>query len=473
MTFGQDKFHITADRTLYHSKDKVHEASGHVVMTARERRLSSDYAWIDTKTGQVKARGNVVFVSPSWTIQAAELHFNMNTGMGTIFYGVVSDDTYRLKGQLIRKVGPDRFLTTDGEYTTCKDCPESWKMSAKSVDLTIEGYAFLEDVYIIVKDVPTLYLPYMIVPVKTKRQSGLLFPRLGSGSAHGFTFVQPLFLAIDDHQDATLNFGRYTKRGTRGEAQYRFLSYDGIQGTFDGYYISDRTHKPKKTRLATRTELSLPMLEWFDMRLRYVDSSDREYVRTFLGDIPGLGYPALESNVAVKTKTDDVFLAVEGKRFRSIITEDPVNFDKRMVQAYPSAYLGVKERPLFAGFTGSLFARYDRYSRKAGAFFDANENGRFDAFGNDRLREVQRLQLAPELAHSFRIGDIVAIGPSVEYNHRLSFFDPKSTAAPVPTLSSRYVRARAVASTTLERIYDVADDRDVLAYKHQLAPFLT
>ena len=81
-------YHVTADRTLYHSREKVKEAFGHVVVSAEGKRLAADYVWVDDNTKDIKARGNVVFVDRQTTVEAAELHFNMSTGFGSIFYEI-------------------------------------------------------------------------------------------------------------------------------------------------------------------------------------------------------------------------------------------------------------------------------------------------------------------------------------------------------------------------------------------------
>lgn len=468
---GAGKFHVTADRTLYHSNVKVHEAFGHVVMNADDQRLSADYAWIDTKTGDVRVRGNVVFVSAAWTIQSAEMHFNMNTGHGSIFYGTVSNENYRLRGQLIRKVGDARFLTTEGEYTTCRDCAESWKISAKNVDMTVDGYAFLEDAYVHVKAVPVLYMPYLIVPVKTRRQTGLLFPRVGTGSKDGFRFVQPLFIAIDDHQDATLGYGRYSKRGQRGEVEYRYKSYEGIQGFLRGFYIEDRDFALGPDRFAGYSEHDVPFSRHFDLKLRVNETKDRDYARTFPEDIPGEHLPALESNLTLTSTYDDFFIAAEGKRYRSTIGRDIGRFDKNVVQVGPSVYFGLRERKIL-GLTGNVYAQFDRFYRESGQFYDANGNGIFDSFSNDRIREAQRLQIAPELTYSVRLGNAFVFQPSVQYNERVHFFDLDRTNATVGNLSSRYVRGRAQLLTSLDRVYYAPADSKAEAYKHQITPIL-
>lgn len=469
----ESKFHITADRTLYHSNVKVHEAFGHVVMTSGDRRLSSDYAWIDQKTGDVRVRGNVVFVATNWTIQAAEMHFNMRTGTGSIFYGAVSNDNYRLRGQLIRKIGENRFLTSDGEYTTCRDCAESWKMAARTVDLTIDGYAYLEDVYVVIKDVPTMYLPYMIVPVKTRRQTGFLFPRVGSGSRKGFSFVQPFFLAIDDHQDATLAYGRYSKRGKRGEFQYRYQSYTGIKGVIDGFYLEDRDFKSAVDRYALKTEHEWAFTRFFDMRWRINDSKDREYPIAFPEDVAGLNLPAMESNVNMTTRFDNFFITAEAKRYRSLLNANMVGFDKDMVQTGPSIYFGLSERRYFGLFDFNLYGTFDRFYRDGGSFQDLNLNGFYDPFTTDRIREAQRLQVAPELSRSFKLGRALTLQPTLQYNERLYLFDVRPATLTVPTLHSRYLLGRVQLSSTFERVFSMPESSIVEKLKHQITPILT
>ncbi|MGZ3712759.1 MAG: LPS-assembly protein LptD, partial [Bdellovibrionota bacterium] len=334
----REKHHVTADRTLYHSNEKVYEAFGHVVVSSHGQRLSADYLWVDDNTKDMKARGNVIFVDRTTTVQAAEIHFNLETGIGSIFYGKVFNDLYTLKGQLIRRVSEDRFLTTEGEYTTCKDCAESWKLSARSVDLTMEGYAFLDSVFVKIKDVPTLYIPYAVLPVKTKRQTGLLFPRMGASSNNGFVFVQPLFVALSPHQDLTVAAGRYSARGMRYEAEYRYKSFNLSGGQINFYHTGDRrTSSPRQSRVGIKTENEWNFSNHFNMKLRGTEVLDRDYIYDFPEDINAQGYPSLESNIVANAPFNDFFASVEARRYRNMLTPNKVGFDTGTVQDLPAA----------------------------------------------------------------------------------------------------------------------------------------
>ena len=455
LSFGVGDFHITGDRTLYYSKTKAHEAFGHVVMSSNDRRLSADYVWIDTKTGDTKASGNVVFASSQRTIYAAEIHFNIHSGLGSIFYGLITNGRYHLRGQLIREVSKNRFVATEGEYTTCLDCSESWRVYAQSIDLSSDGYVFMTGVYLFIKDIPALYLPYLVLPAKTERQSGLLFPRISNSSLHGFTLYQPLFLAINGQQDATLSYGFYSKRGNRAGLEYRYKLLKNNEGTIDGVFIKDRTFPDRSLRFSLQMDHTWYPFDFFKMYLRLNEVSDRDYPRVFLDDIKGNDLPALESSAVLMSDFDDFFIDVEWTRLRSLIAKDKVNFDEDMVQRGPSLFGGVKEWVLWRGITGGVFFRYDRFHRGG------------SSFTGDRLRESQRILLNPSLSYSFKIGDVLNVSPLLEYDQQFYSF-----GSGTKDLLNHHLLSQVRISTALEKIYNLNGPL-YSKLKHQISPFIS
>jgi LPS-assembly protein len=485
-----EKHHVTADRTLYHSREKVYEAFGHVVVSSQGQRLSADYLWLDEATREIKARGNVLLVDKETTIQAAELHFNLNTGFGSIFYGKVSNDLYTLKGQLIRRVGENHFLTTEGEYTTCKDCAESWKLSAKNVDLTIDGYAFMDSVFIKVKDVPTIFFPYLVVPVKTKRQSGLLFPRIGvSPNNKGFIFVQPVYWAINKYQDATLGVGRYTEMGTRLEGEHRYRLGGGIQGQTNVFFTADRKFKDintlrgfggSSTRMAIIAKHELPLAENFNARLRVYEATDRDYPLDFPEDILGRQLPALESSGIVSAPFDAFFVSAEAKRYRNLLYDRPLGFDGGTVQAMPTVHAGLKPIRILGPVYANFYGRFDRYSRRNGSFTSVDgllENGSpiFNTAANrgDLIRETNRSYLQPNLTAPFSIGGLIGVVPTLQFtNIHYDFNVPTAGGGSVANTATRYLEAKVELSTTLQKSYAINSEK-WSKLQHQVSPFLT
>ncbi len=471
---GEIKHHVTADRTLYHTNEKVYEAFGHVVISSKGERLSADYVWVDTLNNELKAKGNVIFVNQNSTIQAAEIQYNLISGMGQIFYGKVSNDSYTLHGQLIRRISQDRFLTSDGEYTTCKDCPESWSFAARDMDVTFDGYAFMNDVYLKVKDIPTVYVPYLVVPVKTRRQSGFIFPRMGGGSNHGFTYIQPFFIAIDRSQDATIAVGKYAAQGSRYEGQYRYKFDSQVDGELN-YYRTNDTHYQYSTsnstnRYALKGDNEWNFAKFANIHWRLNEVSDQQYIFDFPEDINGLYLPNLESNFSWNASFDDFFITTQANRYRNLLYTYPTGFDGGTVQDTPSVFFGLKDQkisgPLLLNFNG----RFDNFVRHNGAFQDVAGNGVYDST-QDTVREAKRFLLAPELSMPLKVGQSFSLVPSVQYNANYYTF-PMPANSHLSDTSIRYLLTKVEASTVIERVYDY-NGTQVNRIQHQLQPTLT
>jgi len=85
-----------------------------------------------------------------------------------------------------------------------------------------------------------LYFPYLIFPVKTTRQSGVLFPYLGySSDKLGFDVEVPVFWAISDSTDATF-YQRYMTRGGTNRGRSSGIFSPDTFGTFYADYLDDK-----------------------------------------------------------------------------------------------------------------------------------------------------------------------------------------------------------------------------------------
>src|SRR5690606_29390450 len=118
---------------------------------------------------------------------------------------------------------------------------------------------------------------------------------------------------------------------------------------------------------------------------------------------------------------------------------------------------GVKERKLLGPIFGSFYGRYDMYRRHNGPIQDTNGD-RFYDYGTDTLRETNRLILQPEISAPFRIGEILRIGPSLQYNEIQYDFSARTRVGEVPRTTTRYLQARLEASTVIERVYELEDN---------------
>ena len=168
-----EPLHTSADKQLWHRKENYVELFGHAVVSQPGETLTADYVRLDLTSRVLDARGNCVYVSAGSVIYGDEMHFNLDTRTGTVVGGRVSNQKFTLSGDRINKLGEGRFQTHWGEYSTCVDCPNSWSLLAEDVDMQVDGYAYMSNVTTKVDDAPAFWLPYLVVPMKTRRQTGL------------------------------------------------------------------------------------------------------------------------------------------------------------------------------------------------------------------------------------------------------------------------------------------------------------
>lgn len=481
--------HWSGDKTRILRRENQVELEGHAAVHQPGESLSADYILLDLNERTLHARGNCVYVTAETVMQGEEMRFNLDTRTGTIVGGRVSNAAFTLTGERINKLGDRRFQTHRGEYTTCRDCPGAWSLRADDVDLEFEGYAHMKGVTPTIKDSPLFWLPYFVVPLKTKRQSGFLFPEVGF-TERGFRYVVPFYWAVSRSTDMTFGLGNYGGHGTRAEweGRYRLRGRSGGVGNF--YYLDDRNfyrllerkNAPELRR--GRVAVSVSQLQMLpgsiEQKLRLVDTSDNLYLATF-DDIKGLRYEAyLASDLIFSGASDEVSGYVAARRFRNLLYLDSsLDFDPNTVQVYPTTALTTNDRSLLGSLDlrGGVNVGFTNFSRAAGTFdvnpitADRLELGCTDSnelcSGRDAIREGSRISVTPSIYRPFRPWDRVSLVPSFEY--RAFFYDFKDN---IPNLARGYALTRVDLSTRLERVFETGNPNSPLM-KHVIRPQLS
>ncbi len=159
---------------------------------------------------------------------------------------------FKLSGKLITRRQQNDYEASEAIWTTCRcedDEIPAWGFRADKIQAQEEGYVDLSHPVLFIKGIPILYIPYLKVPFKSRRQSGFLMPGFQTGNrANGFVYSQPVYLAFDDSFDATLTTDVYQKRGTRLglEMRYAAREHSGFELSLET--IRDRAWLEKRTQ---------------------------------------------------------------------------------------------------------------------------------------------------------------------------------------------------------------------------------
>ncbi|PIE60856.1 MAG: organic solvent tolerance protein OstA [Desulfobacterales bacterium] len=233
---------ISAFMLTYDNERQLYTAQDDVIITGGKTRLEADYIEFNNVTKTAVAKGNVLFFSGEDTITCDAMQINLQTETGTIQNGTIfiQDGNYYITGEQLRKTGEFTYDALKGTITTCDGDAPDWKISGNDIKVTLDGYGTAAHSTLWVKKMPVFYSPYMVFPVKTTRQTGLLFPAIGHSDRKGVEYEQPLYLALSRNVDATI-YGHYmTKRGVKAAGEFRYVLSPKSKGMIVADYFKDR-----------------------------------------------------------------------------------------------------------------------------------------------------------------------------------------------------------------------------------------
>ncbi|MEE8432466.1 MAG: LPS assembly protein LptD [Candidatus Desulfatibia sp.] len=235
-------WHINADEISYDKKLDQYIAKGNVAITKNGKSLTADFVRFDQKTSKVVAVGHVIMTVGDDVLIGNRMEMDLETETGTVYNGTIflKANHYYIRGDKIQKTGPDSYTAEKGCLTTCDGDRPAWKITGKNVKVTIEGYGYATNATLWARNVPVLYSPWLMFPVKQKRQTGLLPPQIGYSDRRWEEYNQPFFLVIDDSKDATFYLHHMGRRGDKIGLEYRYILDENSKGTIMYDYLNDR-----------------------------------------------------------------------------------------------------------------------------------------------------------------------------------------------------------------------------------------
>ncbi len=236
---GDSPVNITADRLTHDTAQGTYIAEGDVFVTDGTVTLHADRVTYHLNTGTAEAEGNVRLVSEGEEVSADAVTYAMESQEGTITNGTVLIKSRNLwiQSDSLEKHGENHYTAKRVRITTCDGDNPDWAISGRDLDLTIEGYGTVRHVMLETAGIPVVYTPFLLFPVKIRRQTGLLPLSFGYSSRKGVDIIQPLFVTLGDSMDATVYTNYMQTRGTRIGVEFRYIESALSKGIFsvDGF----------------------------------------------------------------------------------------------------------------------------------------------------------------------------------------------------------------------------------------------
>ncbi len=475
---------MEADRLTYDQKGDSISLEGDVRILYKGSTVQADKVIFFDKTKDVVAEGSVVLTEGEDILRCDRLELNIETKKGVVYQGklFLKKKNFHITGKKAEKLGESEYHVHDATLTSCDAKLPYWMFTIKELDVDIEGYGQGWWSGFRVLDVPVLYFPWAIFPVKRDRQSGFLFPDFGSSSKWGPELTIPFYWAIAPNQDATLyveRIGDARGRGFKGGIEYRYAWSTQAQGRISGNYIWDergdkslwwdeRQHKSRWSTFAEHDQ-RFPNGYYFKTNINWV--SDKDYTVDFPEDVPmetridATSLNQLESTVTVGKNWEWAAVEADAYYFRRLYFPDefsdpfPLESDNNRVtmQMLPQVNFSLyQDRFLETPIFYEMEAQGTNYWRKelpsATLPRDILRGGRIDLY--------------PRVSVPLKPLDIVRFEPWVGYRETI-YFDPTEK---FDAVSSREIfDAGASLATTVSRVFPLEWGK-VRGLKHIIEP---
>jgi LPS-assembly protein len=473
---------IQADSLSYSEKEGLYVAEGSVVITRDGQRLSARTARYNEKTGVVEATGDLRFEANGDILTGEGGVFNLNTLQGQITKGhlFIRENHFYVSGTAMEMLGRNNYRIKDCRVTTCDGEKPAWSITGSEVEVTVEGYGTVRHAAFRIKDFPVFYLPYAVFPAKTKRQTGLLPPRLGYSSQNGADVEVPFFWAISDQTDATFYERFMSDRGFMQGLEFRYLAESDSKGFFLFDILSDRVDRkdlddpdqvdlspfPRTNRtrywLRSRTDQQMPL--GLQARLDTDFVSDQDYFKEFRGGLLGFearpdlaeesGRPVEEiysptRRSALRLSRDGQGYSLQGLASFNQRPENPPDDDTPQPLGGWAFSMLPRPLPWFP-----LFLRFDT---------------EYDYIWREVGQKGNRISFSSEASYPMWFGRYLEFEPSIRFTRNTQWLDDHRN---IDHQSRDAYHLQARISTILERVFDF-EWRNTKRLKHKFTPSLT
>lgn len=410
-------FTIEADQVSYDESRKVYEASGNVRIEQKQtgRKLFADWVTFNPETGRGIAVGNVRIEGDGDVITAEFATVDLRSMQALATDATLVSDTrgFSIHGGTLERTGRDTYQIRQGRFTACRcakpDARLPWELTAKRADVKVEGHAIARGVVGRILDIPVFYTPYLVIPLRTKRQTGFLMPLYDTSSRLGSSIELPFFWAAREDTNVLFRPQWTSRRGLHNrvdlERVFGSRGYSKLGGALllNDPQISKRNRSARlpETRWAFWLRHEQPLAPGFRLGADVRRISDNEYPIDFR-DLDGAG--AVRSSRFLRSRAWatgarlGLYAGVELGAVDDLQSPDAQDRDRFLLYRLPDVHLSSLPRrlgplPLQAG----LDARYTSFVNQGddrvlagtrsvnGIFFDTGPDGLFDADEPDAL----------------------------------------------------------------------------------------
>lgn len=213
------------------------ELLGKVTVTIDGRDLHCERLSYDATTHQLKLSGTVSYEDQGLRVTGETGNYDESGAQFRHAMFEFLQHPGRGEADAVYMHRANRIELDNVVYTTCPPGSAAWQLRAQHITLDTRKLRGVgRNTRVVFKGLPILYLPWISFPLSSARETGLLFPTLGSSSRNGATLSTPWYWNIAPNKDLTLTPTIYSRRGIDTGIEYRLLTPSG-SGILQANYL--------------------------------------------------------------------------------------------------------------------------------------------------------------------------------------------------------------------------------------------
>ena len=186
-------------------------ATGHVVVTKGDTRLTCDRVEFSKDTKVTVADGHVVLTTPQGRIWGDHMRYNFDTMSGEFMEARIFADPYYGAGQQVAKIDANHIQMTRGYLTTCDLDKPHFRLLSKKLDVYPGDKMIARSIRMIVGNVPLAYIPRFSQALDDRKPRVIYIP--GYSKNWGAFLLQDWRLYFNDNVKGHLHLDYREKRG--------------------------------------------------------------------------------------------------------------------------------------------------------------------------------------------------------------------------------------------------------------------
>jgi len=251
---GPGKDVIIHSDTQQKDKDTYH-LRGRVEVVYEDMHVHADEASFDMASGEVVARGHVVFDDPQSHLVADEVHYNVKTKKGWFAKGtgfvhpkvrprarvLKTENPFYFWGSSVDREDEDTYIVNHGRITSCECESKGWSISVREARVTVGDKAVAHGALFRLLGIPFFYTPWLVDSIaRGPRQTGILLPHVGNSTQKGYILGEGFFWAINPSADLMFGLEDYSKRGVAQRGEFRARPSQDSELTVDYFGVNDK-----------------------------------------------------------------------------------------------------------------------------------------------------------------------------------------------------------------------------------------